>query len=287
MTAKSRFHHELTVATELARAAGEVLLEHYRSPFRVEEKINAVNEVEVVTEADRAANELIVDRLRAEFGQDGVLAEESTDNDERLGKDRVWLIDPMDGTKHFVARDDDFAVQIGLAVNGQCVLGVVYQPARSILHWAERGEGAWVEHNGAAAVRMQVSDLSDPHEMTLASSQTHRSPRMAQVVDAFRFKKEMRRGSVGVKIGLIAERQADLYIHLSPSTKQWDTCAPDIILAEAGGCLTDLFGRPISYNARRIDNRNGVVATNRAAHKTVIDGLAPLLAEFGREPVPD
>jgi len=284
MTESSEFHRELAVATELARAAGAVLMQHYATPFRVEEKINALNEAEVVTEADRAANELIVSRLQAEFSTDGILAEESTDNDERLTKDRVWLIDPMDGTKHFVARDDDFAVQIGLAVGGQCVMGVVYQPARGILHRAERGAGAWVEENGTPARRLQVSDLSDPHEMVLASSQTHRGPRMTEVVDAFRFKNELRRGSVGVKIGLIADRLADLYIHLSPSTKQWDTCAPEIILHEAGGCLTDLFGQPLSYNARRIDNRNGVVATNGVAHQIVIEKLAPLLAKFERAP---
>jgi 3'(2'), 5'-bisphosphate nucleotidase len=108
---------------------------------------------------------------------------------------------------------------------------------------------------------------------------------MERVTGAFGFKDEMRRGSVGVKIGLIAEQQADLYLHLSPSTKQWDTCAPEIILVEAGGRLTDLFGQPIRYNGVRIDNRNGIVATNAAAHEMVIENLAPLLKEFGRVPV--
>ena len=88
-----------------------------------------------------------------------------------------------------------------------------------------------------------------------------------------------------MKIGLIAEQEADLYLHLSPSTKQWDTCAPQIILEEAGGRLTDLFGLPLRYNGVRIDNRNGVVGTNRAAHDMVIEKLAPLLEEFGRAPV--
>ena len=108
---------------------------------------------------------------------------------------------------------------------------------------------------------------------------------MERVVSAFGFMDELRRGSVGVKIGLIAEQKADLYLHLSPSTKQWDTCAPEIILAEAGGRVTDLFGQPLRYNAVRIDNRNGIVATNGVAHKMVIDNLTPLLEEFGRVPV--
>jgi len=81
------------------------------------------------------------------------------------------------------------------------------------------------------------------------------------------------------------EQQCDLYVHLSPRTKQWDTCAPEIILQEAGGKLTDLFGRPLRYNSPEVQNRNGIVASNGVAHQEVIDALGPLLAEFGRLPV--
>src|SRR5229473_1261785 len=282
---ESDYQNEIAVATELARAAGAVLLEHYFSPFLVEQKVNALDELEEVTAADREANELIVSRLRKDFPDDGILAEESTDSDHRLEKDRVWLIDPMDGTKNFINRHGDFAVQIGLAVGGESVLGVVYQPVRAVLYRAARKGGAWIETGDNTVARLSVSNLTRPGEMVLASSRSHRSPRMERVVSAFGFKDETRRGSVGVKIGLIAEQQADLYLHLSPSTKQWDTCAPEIILVEAGGRLTDLFGQPIRYNGVRIDNRNGIVATNAAAHEMVIENLAPLLREFGRVPV--
>jgi 3'(2'), 5'-bisphosphate nucleotidase len=151
-----------------------------------------------------------------------------------------------------------------------------------VLYRAARRGGAWLEEEGEEARRMTVSARTKPGEMVLASSRSHRSPRMERVVGAFGFKDEMRRGSVGVKIGLIAEQKADLYLHLSPSTKQWDTCAPEMILTEAGGRLTDLFGQPLRYNALRIDNQNGVVATNGVAHEMVIENLAPLLREFGR-----
>ncbi len=276
---------EVRVATELARTAGAVLLEHYYSPFLVEQKVNALDELEEVTAADREANELIVSRLRDEFPDDGILAEESTDTEHRLEKDRVWLIDPMDGTKNFIARDGDFAVQIGLAIGGESVLGVVYIPVREVLYRAARGGGAWIENPNEVAARMAVSKQTTPGEMTLASSRSHRSPRMERVVSEFGFKSETRRGSVGVKIGLIAEQQADLYLHLSPSTKQWDTCGPEAILAEAGGRLTDLFGQPLRYNGVRVDNQNGIVATNGASHEMVIANLQPLLREFGRVPV--
>jgi 3'(2'), 5'-bisphosphate nucleotidase len=281
-----KFDREIQLATELARLAGAVLLEHYYSPFLVEQKINALDELEEVTAADREANELIVGRLKEEFADDGILAEESTDNDQRLAKERVWMIDPMDGTKNFINRDGDFAVQIGLSVGGESILGVVYEPVRNVLFRAVRGYGAWIEAgDDRAGRRLMVSGLTNPAEMVLASSRSHRSPRMERVVKAFGFKNEMRRGSVGVKIGLITEQLADLYFHLSPGTKQWDTCAPEAILTESGGRLTDLFGQPLRYNDPRIDNRNGVVATNGLSHDIVLDILKPLLKEFGREPV--
>jgi 3'(2'), 5'-bisphosphate nucleotidase len=86
-------------------------------------------------------------------------------------------------------------------------------------------------------------------------------------------------------VGLIVEQQCDLYVHLSPRTKQWDTCAPEIILHEAGGRLTDLFGQPLSYNKAELQNRNGVVASNGVGHDIIIESLKPLLAQFGRLPV--
>src|SRR6202171_100986 len=167
------YEHEIEVATELARQAGAVLLEHYYSPFLVEQKVNAQNELEEATVADREANELIVSRLQKEFPDDGILAEESVDNEHRLEKNRGWLIDPMDGTKNFIARDGDFAVQIGLAVGGESVLGVVYQPVRRVLYRAAGTGGAWIEAGDDGAARLSVSNLTRPSEMVLASSRSH------------------------------------------------------------------------------------------------------------------
>src|SRR5437660_8084118 len=155
--AESKYEKEIDVSIELARAAGAILLKHYHTPFLVEQKINALQEMEEVTAADREANDLIVRRLGAEFPDDGILAEESVDTEDRLTKERVWLIDPMDGTKNFVQRDGDFAVQIGLAIDGEVVAGVVYQPVRDVLYRAARGDGSWIEVKDKPAARMQVS----------------------------------------------------------------------------------------------------------------------------------
>jgi 3'(2'), 5'-bisphosphate nucleotidase len=195
------------------------------------------------------------------------------------------MIDPLDGTSGFIAGNGDFAVQIGLVTGGASVLGVVYLPAADVLYWAARGEGAWVARRGGAGApeRLHVSSEKDLKKMRLAASRTHRSPRLDRVVRELGIREEVRRGSVGVKIGLIVERQCDLYIHLSSRTRQWDTCAPEAILSEAGGRLTDLFGEPLGYNSPDTQNHNGLVASNGVTHATIIERLAPLLAEFGRQ----
>jgi 3'(2'), 5'-bisphosphate nucleotidase len=105
---------------------------------------------------------------------------------------------------------------------------------------------------------------------------------MTTVMRTLGLGEEIRRGSVGIKTGLIAERQCDLYIHLSPRTKHWDTCAPEAILVEAGGRLTDLWGEPLRYNTEDVQNRNGLVAASGAAHPLIVARLAPLLDAFGR-----
>lgn len=281
-TAKN-YESELRIAIELAREAGAAILDLYEGPLHIEQKAGA-GDREPVTQADKLANELIVQRLQSEFPQDGILAEESIDTSRRLSKQRVWMIDPLDGTTGFIEGNGDFAVQIGLSENGQCVMGVVYQPLTGVLYRAVRGGGTWIERPRFEPERAHVSNHEEISTMRLAASRSHRSPRMDHVVRAFGLKEEVRRGSVGIKIGLLVEQQCDLYVHLSPRTKQWDTCAPEIILREAGGSITDLFGRPLSYNNAEVQNRDGVVASNGVAHRAIIDSLRPLLRQFGRVP---
>ena len=277
------YERELRVALELAREAGAAILDFYEGPLDVQQKSSA-DDLEPVTQADRIANELIVSRLAQEFPNDGILAEESIDTEHRLEKSRAWMVDPLDGTNGFIDGNGDFAVQIGLAEDGDCVVGVVYQPLTGVLYRAVRGQGTWIERPDCEPERAQVSDQRDVTKMRLAASRSHRSSRMNKVVNILGVKEEVRRGSVGIKVGLIVERQCDLYVHLSPRTKQWDTCAPQLILTEAGGQMTDLFGHPLHYNVLEVQNRNGLVASNGAAHGQLIETLAPLLAEFGRHP---
>ena len=278
------YEHELRVACELAQTAGAAILEHYEGPLKIAQK-NSENDLEPVTQADTIANDLIVNHLKREFPNDGILAEESVDTMRRLEKSRVWMIDPLDGTNGFIDGNGDFAVQIGLTEDGYCVLGVVYQPLPGVLYRAVRGEGTWIERPEFEPARATVSQTPSMADMRLAASRSHRSPRMNKVVDRFGFKEEVQRGSVGIKIGLLIEQQCDVYIHLSSRTKQWDTCAPEVILREAGGRVTDLFGYPLNYNVPDVQNRNGLVASNGVSHDQIIETLAPLLNEFGRKRV--
>jgi 3'(2'), 5'-bisphosphate nucleotidase len=279
-----QLNHELEVAIDLARTAGAAILAEYKGPLDIEQK-NFDDDSEPVTQADRIANELIVTRLQREFPGDGILAEESIDTSRRLDKSRVWMVDPLDGTNGFIAGNGDFAVQIGLAEHGEPIVAVVYQPSTGVLYRAIRGEGTWIERPEHEPERARVSNHTEVSEMRLAASRSHRSSRMNKVVQRFGFREEVQRGSVGIKIGLLVEQQCDVYIHLSPRTKQWDTCAPQLILTEAGGRMTDLFGEPLNYNVPDVQNRNGLVASNGASHDRIIATLAPLLAEFGRQRV--
>jgi 3'(2'), 5'-bisphosphate nucleotidase len=274
--------HELNVAIRLARAAGAAALAYYGGPLRI---VHKSENDDPVTQADHAANDVIVRGLETEFPADGLLSEESVDTVRRLDRARVWIVDPVDGTRGFISGNGDFAVQIGLAIEGAAALGVVYLPVTDVLYYGARGHGAWVVRRETEAELLHTSQQVDLPRMRLAVSRSHRSPKMDVVVRAFKFKEEVARGSVGIKIGLIVEQQCDLYIHLSPRTKQWDICAPEAILSEAGGRLSDLWGKPYRYNTEDVQNRNGLVATNGAAHSKVVARLAPLLREFGRQRV--
>src|SRR5215212_7826440 len=267
------YDHELRIACVVARLAGAAILEHYEGPLKIEQK-NYDDDIEPVTQADTIANDLIVTRLKDEFPDDGMLAEESVDTKRSLGKSRVWMVDPLDGTNGFIDGNGDFAVQIGLAQDGQCMIGVVYQPLTGVLYRAVLGGGTWIERPQLAPQQAAVSDRRTFTNMRLAASRSHRSSRMNKVVQRFGFRDEVQRGSVGIKVGLLVEQQCDVYIHLSPRTKQWDTCAPEVILTEAGGRMSDLFGYPLNYNVPDVQNRNGLVASNGAAHDQIIETLA-------------
>jgi 3'(2'), 5'-bisphosphate nucleotidase len=277
------FESELETAIRLAREAGSKVLEYYALEIIAEEKLGLDNFSEPVTIADRASSRIIVDGLQDQFPDDFILSEEEIDDpDGRTQIDRVWITDPIDGTWGFLKKDGDFAVQIGLAIRGEPVVGVVYVPVHRHLYYAAKDLGSFVAIDDGEQRRLQASDNTDLSQMNLAVSRNHRSPKISRIVSELGLKSEIQRGSVGLKVGLVAEAICDLYIHLSPRTKFWDTCAPQIILEEAGGRLTDLFGERIRYGISDVQNHGGIVAASGAANEIIIERLRPRLNEFGR-----
>lgn len=256
---------ELELTKTIARTAGQILLDIYSGDHKVEWK----GYDDPVTAADHAANKFIVAELRRHFPADGILSEEATDDQTRLSKSRVWLVDPMDGTKQFIERIGEFAVMIGLAINGKPEVGVVYNPVTNKMYYAATGIGAYLEEP-LTTRRLHVSAVTDSTQMIAAMSRSHHSPKVDLIKQRLGITQQVQSGSVGLKVGLLAEGRAHLYVHLGAKTNQWDTCAPQVIIEAAGGVMTDRDGQPLRYNIAEIRNLNGVVASNGVMHERVI-----------------
>ncbi|MBV7336607.1 3'(2'),5'-bisphosphate nucleotidase CysQ [Chloroflexi bacterium TSY] len=235
---------------------------------------------EPVTEADRSANRHIVERIQTMYPDDGLLSEESMDDLSRLNKDRVWIVDPLDGTREFIARNGEFSIMVGLSVQGRAVLGAVMQPDPGLLYAGIVGEGAFLVEEGER-VPLTVSECQEPREMVFVSSRSHRQKVTDQIVRALRISRERVSGSVGLKISFISRRQADLYIHAGSGCKEWDLCAPQALLEAAGGKMTDCWGRPIRYNKEDVKAHYGFVASNGQKHGEIITVVAQACEEHG------
>ncbi|NPA91841.1 MAG: 3'(2'),5'-bisphosphate nucleotidase CysQ, partial [Chloroflexi bacterium] len=231
---------EVSEVLPLVLESGRIALRYYTPDMQVDYK----GKDDPVTQADREINAYIVDHLRRRFPQDGILAEESADRpEERLSRRRLWCIDPLDGTREFTERVDQWCIMVGLAVAGTATFGVVYSPSTDVLMVGLVSEGAWL-WDGNRWHTLRVSDVRDPREATIAVSRSHRSDLLDEIIRSLGIRREIRHGSVGMKISLLAQRRADLYIHPTPGTKEWDLCAPEAILHAAGGQMTDMYGRP-------------------------------------------
>jgi 3'(2'), 5'-bisphosphate nucleotidase len=268
------YARELAVAERAAREAGTVILGYYgRDGVRVEIKPDQ----SPVTEADLAANRVIVDILGAEFPADAMLSEELPDSDDRLPRSRVWIIDPLDGTRDFVARTDQFCVHVGLAVDGVAVVGAVYQPVAGRLFSARAGGGAFMREGQSPALTVLRSGrvLPSPTEMRVGVSRLNASGRLGQCLAATGLDRRTVAMGASVKYMALARGELDLVINLSPGEQEWDTCAPEIVMREAGCVVTDGDGRAFRYNQRDTGHRRGSIASNGADHATLVAMLRP------------
>jgi 3'(2'), 5'-bisphosphate nucleotidase len=270
-----RMEKELAIAKQLALQAGAILMKYYQQGTAVDWKAPG----DPVTAADREASQLIVSNLAPEFPQHAILSEEELDNPNRMERSHVWMIDPMDGTREFIEHRGEFAVQIGLAVEGVPVLGVVYQPTTDKLYYAAKGFGAYLE-SADANMRLHVSNEAAASRMTIAVSRSHPSARVEAIQERLRIQNVIQTGSVGLKVGAVCEGRAHLYIHTGSRTHLWDTCGPEAILREAGGRMTDLYGHPLHYSGSELRNPNGLIASNGLIHERATQVAQSVLESF-------
>ena len=256
----------------VVRKAGDVVLKYYDGNARVEYKAPA----DPVTIADRAANEFLVNEIQKAFPDDAVLAEESKDDPRRFERSLIWMVDPLDGTKEFIARNGEFSVMVGLVEDGHPVLGAVYQPTEDRLYLGARGVTARLEENGLQS-ELRVSDREDIRSFRMVVSRSHLEPVVEDIRHRLGITDLRQSGSVGLKCGLIARNECDLYIHPSPYAKLWDSCAPQAILEAAGGVMTDIYGQPLDYMQKEAKNLNGLLASNGTVHDEIVEAIQEVL----------
>ena len=267
---------QVTTAVDLARKAGRVIMEIYHTEFEVAYK----GASDPVTEADKRANDLIVTGLHQQFPNDLIVAEESPPPDHIPNSRFVWYVDPLDGTKEFIARNGEFSVMIGLALDGHACLGVVYRPDKNIMYTGITDQQAWIEESNGNRTPLRTNATIRPPELSLVVSRSHRNSSIDQIKGFIGLDRELTSGSVGLKIGLIAAGKADIYVEPAPYTSVWDACAPEAILRGAGGRFTDLSGQPMFYNPMSLKNTRGIVGTNGACHDHVIQSISPVTKQF-------
>ncbi len=262
---------EIQVGSTLARKAGEVILSIYAQDFSVSFK--GANDP--VTEADRKANTIIVNGLTTQFPHDHVVAEESPLPSVLPDEARVWYVDPLDGTKEFISRNGEFSIMIGLTLKGRPQMGLVYWPTRDQLFVGITDDSAWMETDGSRQP-LKATHRKNPPNLSLVASRSHRSPALSHLHQALPISEEHPMGSVGLKIGFIAQGGADFYTEPGPFTKAWDACAPEAIIRGAGGCFTDVHGNPIQYGANNFRNVHGIVGSTNDCHQQVLKALTGL-----------
>ena len=222
-----------------------------------------------VTDADLESNALIVTGLRAAFPRDAILSEEEPDDPGRLTATRVWLIDPLDGTRDFIARSDEFAVHVALTEAGIPVVAAVAHPPSDRLYAAVKGGGA--ARRGPEDVILLAVSRGRPFPAWRAGI-----TRMAMhgPLECFLERSGLGPASVlcgaSVKALRVAQGELDVTVTLHGRESEWDTCAPGLIVTEAGGRVTDADGQPLRYNQPDVRHRRGVIMSSGDHHAEVV-----------------
>ncbi len=254
---------DLEIAAEAALLGGMEVLRYYqKNDLHIEDKSAGP-----VTQADRSSHASICHFLEASCPSDSVLSEEAGEHPE-LQTPRIWIVDPLDGTREFIEGIGEFSVMVGLAVYGSACLGAVFRPDADTLYLGLTDHQSW----RLTSVSPKTEELRLPRrgretspQLRLVRSRSHYDERLRQLEMALCPSSVIVSGSVGVKCALIAEGQADAYVHPVPYLKEWDTCAPEAILRGAGGRVSDCLGRPLVYGKPEPVQPAGIFAATRSA----------------------
>ncbi len=246
------YDRELEVAIEAARAAGAVLKRHYQEGSETWEK----SKDNPVTQADLESDRVIAELLGRAFPEDALLSEETLSDDSRLRSRRVWIIDPMDGTKEFTRRIPEFCSSIALVEAGEPVVGAICNPAAGVSVWAARGRGA-----SRAGEPVRVSPCPSLGEAVVIASRTEISRDQFAPYEGW-FREIRPVGSIAWKLACIACGEGDLNISVAPKN-EWDVCAGDLLVREAGGVYVDFHGGTRVYNQAKTLIDAGMAAGRR------------------------
>lgn len=250
----------LNAMIEASLHAEKVIKEIYSKPFDVEIK----GDDSPVTAADKLADALIREEIRAKFPSFAFLTEESKDTRERLEKDYVIIVDPVDGTKEFVNHHDDFTTNIACAYKGEVVVGLINVPMKDVMYYAIKGQGSYRKKKGESPVRIHVSDRV-AENLRVVKSRSFFNDKEAALIEKYRGHFEsVKEMGAATKFCAIAEGTADVMYRIGGNTKEWDVASGDLIVTEAGGIMvkpTDLL--PYKYNREDVYNREGYILVNK------------------------
>jgi 3'(2'), 5'-bisphosphate nucleotidase len=266
------YDRELDVALDAAHQAGRYLLEAY-ARFEVIPDAPA----DISTDADRRSQEIILQALRAAFPDDALCAEEATATlqDAARTGGRIWIVDPIDGTRGFARKNGEFSVMIGFVEDGEIGVGVVLQPAAYRLTYALRGRGCWRRDGDAVEpAPCRVTPVRELTDGTLTQSRSRTPGKRSRWAEALRPARIVESYSAGIKLALVARGEADVYLNTYEAFHDWDICAGHLLVTEAGGRVTGTGGQELRYGLPGAWQRDGLLATNGALHEAALAVIA-------------
>ena len=185
----------------------------------------------------------------------------------------MWIIDPLDGTTDFVNRTGEFTVMVGLVENQKSVLGIIYWPTKKKMYLAESGKGAF--RHDEEWEKIEVTTMSEIQNCHALVSRHHLSEKEKKLLDEMEISVVTNIGS-SLKVTEIASGDAEVYVTTTNKMKQWDTCASNCIITEAGGKMTDISGEELTYNTESVHHENGILVTNGLVHQDALDAVSRL-----------